>query len=279
PPALITGTIEPDSDFSPTAGKTVTAWINGRACGHGITAPITNGAGVGYSVMVRAADEDTWQGCGVPGEEITFSLGAPAQALSATRTITWSNSQATAVTLTVATAPASPAGKTSACANLLRNGDFEQAGHWTLTTTDNTARYTTAEVHTGSRALQLGLLPNGSPGSRPAVPTLSTAYQDVRLPANAQKLTLTLWVKPGTQDNSGDYQHLAILNPSNSGMIAELWRKLENQTTWQQLNFDLTAYQGRTVRVYLEVHNDNQRLPDRSWMVVDDISLSNCRTP
>ncbi|MBK6433582.1 hypothetical protein [Candidatus Amarolinea dominans] len=280
PPALITGTIEPGSSFSPTAGLTLTAWIKGRACGDGSTLVMTNGISyIGYSVMVRAADEDPWSGCGVPGAVITFSLESPALALSAPTPVTWNNSQATAVTLTVATAKQSNPEEPSACANLLRNGDFEQAGDWTLTTTDSTARYTTAEVHAGSRALQLGLLPNGSPGSHPAVPTLSTAYQDVRLPANAQKLTLTLWVKPGTRDSSGDYQHLAILNPSNSGMIAELWRKLENQNDWQQLSFDLTAYRGRAVRVYLEVRNDNQRLGDRTWMFVDDISLSNCRTP
>ncbi|WP_343424978.1 hypothetical protein [Candidatus Amarolinea dominans] len=274
PPALITGTIEPGSSFSPTAGLTLTAWIKGRACGDGSTLVMTNGISyIGYSVMVRAADEDPWSGCGVPGAVITFSLESPALALSAPTPVTWNNSAATAVTLTVATAKQSNPEEPSACANLLRNGDFEQAGDWTLTTTDSTARYTTAEVHAGSRALQLGLLPNGSPGSHPAVPTLSTAYQDVRLPANAQKLTLTLWVKPGTRDSSGDYQHLAILNPSNSGMIAELWRKLENQNDWQQLSFDLTAYRGRAVRVYLEVRNDNQRLPDRTWMVVDDICL------
>ena len=279
PPALITGVIEPGADFTPTAGLPVTAWINGQACGHGLTAARTGGAGVGYSVMVHAADEDPWQGCGVPGAEITFSLGAPAQALSATRTVTWNNSQATTVTLTVATAKQPNPEEPSTCANLLRNGDFEQAGHWTLTTTDSTARYTNAEAHTGSRAMQLGLLPTGALGPHPATETFSTAYQDVRLPANAQKLTLTLWIEPGTQDSSGDYQHLAILNPSNSGMIAELWRKLENQNDWQQLSFDLTAYRGRAVRVYLEVRNDNQRLGDRSWMFVDDISLSNCRTP
>ncbi|MFZ2423397.1 MAG: hypothetical protein WA029_19870, partial [Anaerolineae bacterium] len=279
PPALITGTIEPGSSFSPTAGLTLTAWIKGRACGDGSTLVMTNGISyIGYSVMVRAADEDPWSGCGVPGAVITFSLESPALALSAPTPVTWNNSAATAVTLTVATAKQSNPEEPSACANLLRNGDFEQAGDWTLTTTDSTARYTTAEVHAGSRALQLGLLPNGSPGSHPAVPTLSTAYQDVRLPANAQKLTLTLWVKPGTRDSSGDYQLLLIFDLTRGGS-RELWRKLENQTTWQQLNFDLTAYQGRTVRVYLEVHNDNQRLPDRSWMVVDDISLSNCRTP
>ncbi|MFZ1473640.1 MAG: hypothetical protein WAV79_12000, partial [Anaerolineae bacterium] len=277
PPALITGTIEPGSGFSPTAGLTVTAWIKGRACGDGSTLVMTNGISyISYSVMVRAADEDPWSGCGVPSAVITFSLES--LALSAPTPVTWNNSAATAVTLTVATAKQSNPEEPSACANLLRNGDFEQAGDWTLTTTDSTARYTTAEVHAGSRALQLGLLPNGSPGSHPAVPTFSTAYQDVRLPANAQKLTLTLWVKPGTRDSSGDYQRLLIFDLTRGGS-RELWRKLENQTTWQQLNFDLTAYQGRTVRVYLEVHNDNQRLPDRSWMVVDDISLSNCRTP
>ncbi|MGB4977324.1 MAG: hypothetical protein WBR35_11350, partial [Anaerolineae bacterium] len=136
PPALITGTIEPGSNFSPTAGLTLTAWIKGRACGDGSTLVMTNGISyIGYSVMVRAADEDPWSGCGVPGAVITFSLESPALALSAPTPVTWNNSQATAVTLTVATAKQSNPEEPSACANLLRNGDFEQAGDWTLTTT------------------------------------------------------------------------------------------------------------------------------------------------
>ncbi|MFZ1490502.1 MAG: hypothetical protein WAS51_11210, partial [Ilumatobacteraceae bacterium] len=134
PPALITGTIEPGSGFSPTAGLTVTAWIKGRACGDGSTLVMTNGISyISYSVMVRAADEDPWSGCGVPSAVITFSLES--LALSAPTPVTWNNSAATAVTLTVATAKQSNPEEPSACANLLRNGDFEQAGDWTLTTT------------------------------------------------------------------------------------------------------------------------------------------------
>ncbi len=276
PPALIYGTIEPGSGFTPTAGLTVTAWIDGRACGYGRTASATGDVGVGYSVMVRAADEDRWQGCGVPGAVITFSLGSPVRALSTLAPVILNNSAATTVTLTVASAQDSTAGSTPTCADLLPNGDFEQTRNWQLMTTDSTARYTTADVHGGGRALQLGLLPTGPDLHRTAA-TLSTAYQDVRLPASAQKLTLTLWVKPGTQDSSGDYQRLAILNPSNGSMIAELWRRLENQTTWQPLSFDLTAYRGRTVRLYFEVNNDSQRLSDRTWLYVDDINLRDCR--
>ncbi len=269
PPMLIYGRIEPGADFTPTAGLTVTAWINGQACGHGLTAASTGGAGVAYSVMVHAADEDPWSGCGVPGTAITFSLPSLAPAPSAPAPVIWNNSAAQVVTLTMATVPTPPI----TCANLLRDGGFEQNVSWRTVTTDSTARYTNVKAHSGSSAMQLGLLTTDPLGPYPATETLSTAYQDVRLPANAQKLTLTLWVEPGTQDSSGDYQRLLLLNPSNSGVISEQWRGLENQDGWQQLSFDLTAYRGRSVRVYLEVRNDNQRLGDRTWMFVDDICL------
>lgn len=341
PPAVIYGPIQPSSGVTLTQDMTITAWINDQLCGEGATVPTADG--IGYRVKVRSAGEAPWQGCGVPGAVITFSLPPPLM-LSTTQPIIWSNSEAISVTISAVipptptispTPPATPVvsrtptstpalsrtptsppvdsstptstpavSRTptskpavlptetttptstptpappppSPCTEYLRNGDFEQTRDWQLMTTDSTARYTTLEVHSGRSALQLGLLPTDS-GLRRTIATLSSAYQDVYLPPSAQKLTLTLWVKPGTQDSSGDYQRLAILNPGNGRVISELWRKLENQTDWQQLSFDLTAYRGRTVRLYFEVHNDSQRLPDRTWLYVDDISLRDCRRP
>lgn len=163
------------------------------------------------------------------------------------------------------------------CQELLRNGGFEQSGNWVLMTTDSTARYSTTAPHAGARALRLGLLPTDP--DRHAGLTLSTAYQDVRLPASTDRLSLTLWIKPGTQATRGDYQRLLLFDLNRGGPSRELWRGLTNQSAWQPLSFDLTAYRGRSVRLYFEVQNDSQQLPGRTWLYVDDISLRDCRTP
>jgi hypothetical protein len=262
PPALIYGLLMPGPGFTPAAGLTVTAWINGRPCGDGSTMVMTDG--IGYGVKVRAADQARWQGCGTPGALVTFTLSAPAVTLRAPTPVTWSNDAAKAVNFGF-TPPSAQ------CQELLRNGDFEHTGNWQMVTTDSTARYSTTAPHAGARALRLGLLPT-DPDRRAGL-TLSSAYQDVRLPTSADLLMLTLWIEPGTQATSGDYQRLLLFDLNRDGSPRELWRRLENQSGWSQLSFDLTAYRGRTVRVYLEVKNDSQRLPGRTWLYVDDVSL------
>ena len=264
PPALVYGQLQPSAGFAPSAGMTVSAWINGRRCGDGRTAGTDDG--IGYAIKIHAANESAWQGCGAPGASITFALDTPAGALVASTPVTWANSTATVVNLGLV-APAAQ------CQELLRNGGFEQAGNWKMLTTASTARYASGAAHGGARAVRLGLLP--SDPSRSAGVTLSSAYQDVRLPADAPRLNLTLWIKPGTQASSGDYQRLLLLDLTRGGS-RELWRALENHDDWRQLSFDLTPYRGRTVRIYLEVKNDSQRLPGRTWLYVDDVSLRAC---
>ena len=267
PPALVYGQLQPSAGFAPSAGMTVSAWINGRRCGDGRTFGTDDG--IGYAIKSHAANESAWQGCGVPGASITFALDTPARALVASTPVTWSNSTATVVNLGLV-APAAQ------CQELLRNGGFEQAGNWKMLTTDSTARYASGAAHGGARAVRLGLLP--SDPNRPAGVTLSSVYQDVRLPADAPRLSLTLWIKPGTQASSGDYQRLLLFDLTRDRSV-ELWRALENHDDWRQLSFDLMPYRGRTVRIYLEVKNDSQRLPGRTWLYVDDVSLRACQPP
>ncbi len=110
PPALVYGLLMTSTGFTPAAGLTVTAWINGRACGDGPTFAVADG--IGYRVKVRAADQARWQGCGTPGAPITFTLSAPAVTLRAPTPVTWSNDAAKAVNFGFAP-PSSPLPGTS----------------------------------------------------------------------------------------------------------------------------------------------------------------------
>ena len=76
PPATYYGVLLAGADFVPTAGMTVTAWVDGSMCGQGQTLEVDGE--IVYSIHVLAEDENTGVGCGVPGETVTFQVEEPA---------------------------------------------------------------------------------------------------------------------------------------------------------------------------------------------------------
>lgn len=179
----------------------------------------------------------------------------------------------------------------ASCTSLVANGSFESTGGWTFPITASTAGYTSAAAHTGSRSGRFGLLPGASAaalappaGERsligevaPLGATYSSGYQTITIPAGLASATLRFWYRPGTQDASGDFQRVLLLEPGSYRMIEDLMRVLQNSTTWRQAAFDLTAYRGRTVVLYFETYNDSTDAAGRTWMYLDDVSVEACK--
>ncbi len=80
PPMTVYGTLQASANFTPTAGMTVTAWVNGVACGQTVTRAY---AGQVVYVLKVLADGAGNEGCGATGRTITLktsgaTLGSPA---------------------------------------------------------------------------------------------------------------------------------------------------------------------------------------------------------
>jgi hypothetical protein len=94
PPTTFYGAVVPSATFNPTAGMTVTAWVDDNSCGVGTVTDILD-YGLAYVVKVFADDGATHVGCGQVGRTVTFSvrgwIGADA--------IAWNNDNVWQVTL------------------------------------------------------------------------------------------------------------------------------------------------------------------------------------
>ena len=154
------------------------------------------------------------------------------------------------------------------CTNLLVNGDFENNSGWTFGSTARPAAYVTAPVHSGARALRLGI----APGTANAA-SHSSAYQPVVIPAWPTGVFLHFWQRPGGGE-AADYREVLLLNTSY-GLVATIERSsAAGNDQWQEKTFDLTAYRNRTLVLYFNVYNNGGGSLTRNYL--DDTALLAC---
>ena len=175
----------------------------------------------------------------------------------ATRTPT----QTATATPTLSGTPPTPTA-TPLCPEQLTNGDFESSTGWTL----SRAEYTTTPVHTGQRALRLGIVDGIN------VYSFSSAMQGVSLPADASRATLSFWYYPISGDTLNDLQMVRLYE--NGVLLASLMREPSNARQWLWREYDLSPYLGRTIQLYFGVRNDGQG--GSTAMYLDDVSVTTC---
>ncbi|MGA2594858.1 MAG: choice-of-anchor J domain-containing protein, partial [Bryobacteraceae bacterium] len=101
----------------------------------------------------------------------------------------------------------------------------------------------------------------------------SSIVQAIAIPSTANKVTLTFWYWPGTDDTiTYAYQEALIQNTSGTTLATAL-KVASNTKTWTQVTYDLTSYKGKTIRVYFAVHG-NGYASDYIYMYVDDVSVT-----
>ncbi len=180
------------------------------------------------------------------------------------------NGTPTPTTTPLQTATATSTSLPVVCQNLLLNGDFEGASGWNFGSTPYPARITTLLAHGGQHSLQLGI-----PGSANNVRAHSSAFQQVLIPADAGRVTLNFWERPGGGSDGLDYREVLLLD-GNYGFLARLDRdSTTGDEQWRERTFALNAYRGRTVTVYFNVYNDGGA--SQMWNFVDDVALLNCQ--
>lgn len=209
-----------------------------------------------------------------PSATFTFTPGpSPTVTLTATPTPTGTVSSPTpSPTQTPGGVLVTP---TPVCSDEIRNGGFEtivgsEAPPWVRS---GSASYTTVEQHTGVRSAWLGGYNNAN----------DKVHQDVAIPSPAgpgEQVTqalLTYWwgMVTDEQPNPFDFMYVRIRN-TNGQLLQEL-ESINNTSTsgtWQQSQFDLSAYQGQTVRISFEAVTDASNMTS---FYVDDVSLIICQ--
>lgn len=186
------------------------------------------------------------------------------------------------------------------CTDLIANGGFETYGHWDMPITPHSAAYSTADQHSGARSVRLGIEPGDA-----NVYSHSSAYQKVRVPANADSVTLSFWARRFTQERSRDrpdpttdlydpakviagefdwntkgeraiydWQEVLILQGGCYNWLATLMRERSNDGIWTHYTYDLTPFRGQEIVIYFNVINNGYG--GRTWMYVDDVQVLSC---
>lgn len=172
-----------------------------------------------------------------------------------------------ALGLTLA-APLPPA-QAAVCSEIILNGNMEGSGGWQITPGPPTPAYSTAQAHSPTRSMQLGILGGDNQFS------FSSITQDFVLPASTVSATLTWWSWTQlTASGGNDYQELLLQDANNGSTLSSLWRVQENNLAWNQQTRDVSNYRGRDLRLFFNVRNDG--VGGAAGMFVDDVSLVVC---
>ncbi|QRO01723.1 M4 family metallopeptidase [Archangium violaceum] len=103
---------------------------------------------------------------------------------------------------------------------------------------------------------------------------MDNLHQDVTIPADAARTSLTFWMKLETEEPGTAARDTLVLQVRDtSGEVLETlatWSNLDATLGYVQRSFDLSAYAGQTIRVYLEGNEDAQ---NATSFYVDDFSL------
>ena len=145
------------------------------------------------------------------------------------------------------------------CADVIVNGGFENQDGWML----NHAAYDTAQAHAGTHSARVGVV-------WPGQISYSSVAQTVELPEGSAA-TLRLWTYPSGSDP--DDMHYLVLY-DQWGQRHSLDFDPGDAPPWQEHVYDLSAYLGQTVTIYIGTRNDGEG--DTATMYVDDVSLEVC---
>jgi len=158
------------------------------------------------------------------------------------------------------------------CTSLIKNGDFEATGGWSVYSAGGMSLLSSfpppsGAYHSGQRGAYLGDYNNA----------LDYIAQEVSIPANANKADLHLWWQIETEeDNQQVYDTLSATLEDASGQpltTLHQWSNEDAASLWQESQFDLLPYKGQTVTLRLTARTD-ANLPTAFYL--DDVRLDVC---
>jgi len=100
----------------------------------------------------------------------------------------------------------------------------------------------------------------------------SSVYQEVTIPDDAARVTLSFWYYPLSQDTiQYDWQEALILD-TDLHFLARVMKVNSDSQTWTYHSFDLTPYTGQTIILYFNVYNNGEG-DLKTAMYLDDVSV------
>jgi YVTN family beta-propeller protein len=158
------------------------------------------------------------------------------------------------------------------CTEAILNGGFEDSTAWFIGPTPRPARYTTERAQSGARSMLLGLKPGEAD-----VRSYSSVRQAIDVPPGMASTVLSFWYYPLSGLDAGDRQECILLD-ADDNVLEILMRTNVNTADWTPMAFDLSAYAGRTIKVYFDAYNDAEG-PGVTGFYLDDVSVTNCPPP
>ena len=156
----------------------------------------------------------------------------------------------------------------STSTQLLANSGFESGySSWVAASTGDITSSTTYAPRTGSWYAWLGGW---------ATAHTDYMYQTVTIPSTATTATLSFYLRVTTAETTttSAYDSLKVQLRDTSNTVLTQLVSLSNLSasgSYSQKSFDVSAYRGRTIRVYFEAINDNG---NQTSFLVDDTALT-----
>src|SRR5467141_2266756 len=259
-----------------TQGSTGTTTISTTVSG-GFNSPISlsvSGLPTGVSASFSPA---SIAAPGAGNSTLTFSAASTATTGTTNVTVNANGGGVTHAATIALTVSASGGGSTTT--QILSNPGFENGSSnpspWTVTTTQSTNRVinNTSSEPPHSGTWDAWLDGHGST-------TTDSIMQQVSIPSNATSATLSFWLHIDTAETTTTtpYDNLTVQVRSPSGTVLSTlatFSNLNHAVGYQQRTFDLTAFKGQTIQIFLQGKED---FTLQTSFVVDDFAL-NVTTP
>ena len=163
------------------------------------------------------------------------------------------------------------------CYAAIQNGGFERDTCWELPETVRPATYTTRRVHSGRRALQVGIV-DGDP-----VRASSSAWQQFHVPASAVSVRLRLAYLPLSGDAAGGAvagdsaapRQQVLLMDANKAYLETAMSVAQDTNRWMTLEYETAGHAGRTLWLYIAAQNYPET-EGVTAMFVDDVEVQVC---
>jgi hypothetical protein len=171
-------------------------------------------------------------------------------------------------TTTAAPSPTNPPPSTPTPApgsNLVQNGGFEASGGWVYSGAYHPRRSKT-QAHRGAYSLRLGSS-RGQHGD-------AVAYQVVTIPGGAQKISLSFYYWPASNDSSTYGWQEADVIDSSGNFLQQLFVNTTDDQNWVQMSFELSKYAGRTIGIRFLDHEQSGSGSYYTYMYVDDVTVN-----
>ena len=172
-----------------------------------------------------------------------------------------------ALVLAAALVAAAGNGEARSARNVVADPGFESPGTGAWSQCGNVdARISTAQAHRGSRAMRAG----STGRTTGEIDGDAGLCQAVTVPPNG---VLTFWVYGVTNATSADrsYQEADFVDDAGN-TVATVWRAALNSNGWAQKTVDVSAFAGRSLRLYLGVHGDGST-STYTYAYFDDVDL------